>query len=201
MAQAIELRAEVRTATGKGASRRMRRLENKVPGVIYGGGGEAMSLTFAYFDLANATAQETFYSQILTLDIGGVREQAIVRDMQRHPASERVTHIDFLRVRADQTLTVSIPIHFLHEDRCVGVRLGGGSLSHNLTEVEVECLPKDLPQYIEVDVTDLAVGASIHLSDLVLPEGVIIPSLSHGTDYDLPVVAVNAARGEAADKA
>lgn len=200
MAQAIELRAEVRTATGKGANRRLRRLEGKVPGVIYGGGGEPVSLTFAYFELANATAQESFYSQILTLDIAGNREQAIVRDMQRHPASERVTHIDFLRVRADQALTVSIPIHFLHEDRCIGVRLGGGSLSHNLTEVEVECLPKDLPQYIEVDVTDLAVGGSIHLSDLVLPEGVIIPSLSHGSDYDLQVVSVSAARGEG-DKA
>lgn len=200
MAQAIELRAEVRTATGKGANRRLRRLEGKVPGVIYGGGGEPTSLSFAYFELANAAAQESFYSQILTLDIGGNREQAIVRDMQRHPASERVTHIDFLRVRADQALTVSIPIHFLHEDRCVGVRLGGGSLSHNLTEVEVECLPKDLPQYIEVDVTDLAVGGSIHLSDLVLPEGVTIPSLSHGSDYDLQVVSVSAARGEG-DKA
>ena len=200
MAQAIELRAEVRTVTGKGANRRLRRLEGKVPGVIYGGGGEPVSLTFAYFELANATAQESFYSQILTLDIAGNREQAIVRDMQRHPASERVTHIDFLRVRADQALTVSIPIHFLHEDRCIGVRLGGGSLSHNLTEVEVECLPKDLPQYIEVDVTDLAVGGSIHLSDLVLPEGVIIPSLSHGSDYDLQVVSVSAARGEG-DKA
>jgi large subunit ribosomal protein L25 len=200
MAQAIELRAEVRTATGKGANRRLRRLEGKVPGVIYGGGGEPVSLTFAYFELANATAQESFYSQILTLDIAGNREQAIVRDMQRHPASERVTHIDFLRVRADQALTVSIPIHFLNEDRCVGVRLGGGSLSRNLTEVEVECLPKDLPQYIEVDVTDLAVGDSIHLSGLALPEGVTIPSLSHGSDYDLQVVSVNAARGEG-DKA
>jgi large subunit ribosomal protein L25 len=123
-----------------------------------------------------------------------------VRDMQRHPASERVTHIDFLRVRADQALTVSIPIHFLGEDRCVGVRLGGGSLSRNLTEVEVECLPKDLPQYIEVDVTDLAVGDSIHLSGLALPEGVTIPSLSHGSDYDLQVVSVSAARSEG-DKA
>lgn len=200
MAQAIELRAEVRSATGKGANRRLRRLEGKVPGVIYGGGGDPQSLSFAYFELANAAEHESFYSQILTLDIGGVREQAIVRDMQRHPASERVTHIDFLRVRADQALTVSIPIHFLNEDRCVGVRLGGGSLSHNLTEVEVECLPKDLPQFIAVDVAELAVGSAIHLSDLQLPEGVSIPSLSHGSDYDLPVVSVNASRGES-DKA
>jgi len=200
MAQAIELRAELRAATGKGANRRLRRLEGKVPAVIYGGGGDPKSLTLAYFDLANAAMHESFFSQILTLDIAGEREQAIVRDMQRHPASERVTHIDFQRVRADELLHVELPIHFVGEDRCVGVRLGGGSLSHNLTEVQIECLPKDLPQYIEVDVTDLAVGASIHLSDLVLPEGVSIPSLTHGSDYDLQVVSVHAARGgDAAD--
>ena len=202
MAQAIELRAEARTLTGKGANRRLRRLEGKVPAVIYGGGRDPQSLMLGFFELTNASMHETFYSQILTLDIAGEREQAIVRDMQRHPASERVTHIDFQRVRADELLTVQIPFHFLNEDRCVGVRLGGGSLSRNLTEVEIECLPKDLPQYIEIDVVDLAVGSSIHLSDLQLPEGVSIPSLTHGSDYDLQVVSVHAARGaEAADTA
>lgn len=202
MAQAIELRAEARTLTGKGANRRLRRLEGKVPAVIYGGGREPQSLTLGFFELTNAAQHETFYSQILTLDIAGEREQAIVRDMQRHPASERVTHIDFQRVRADEMLTVQIPFHFLNEDRCVGVRLGGGSLSRNLTEVEIECLPKDLPQYIEIDVVDLAVGSSIHLSDLKLPDGVSIPSLTHGSDYDLQVVSVHAPRGgETADSA
>lgn len=202
MAQAIELRAEARTLTGKGANRRLRRLEGKVPAVIYGGGREPRSLTLGFFELTNAAQHETFYSQILTLDIAGEREQAIVRDMQRHPASERVTHIDFQRVRADEMLTVQIPFHFLNEDRCVGVRLGGGSLSRNLTEVEIECLPKDLPQYIEIDVVDLAVGSSIHLSDLKLPDGVSIPSLTHGSDYDLQVVSVHAPRGgETADSA
>lgn len=197
MAQAIELRAELRTATGKGANRRLRRLDGKVPGVIYGGGGEPKPLTLAFFDLTNATAHEGFFSQILTIDVAGEREQAIVREIQRHPASERVTHIDFLRVRADQTFTVSIPVHFLNEERCVGVRLGGGVLAHSLTEVEIECLPKDLPAYLEVDVAELDVGAAIHLSDLKLPEGVSIPALSHGSDYDLPVVSVTATRASA----
>ena len=195
MAQSIELSAEPRTLHGKGATRRLRRLDAKVPAVIYGGGKDPQSISLGFFEVTNASHHEGFYSQILTIEIGGEREQAILRDVQRHPASDNVTHLDFQRVRSDELLHVQIPIHFLNEDRCVGVRLGGGNIAHNLTEVEIECLPKDLPQYIEVDMADRAVGTSIHLSDLALPEGVTIPSLTHGADYDLLVVAVTAQRG------
>ena len=195
MAQTIELSAELRTAHGKGATRRLRRLEAKVPAVIYGGGKEPRSIALGFFEVTNASHHEGFYSQILNITIAGEREQAILRDVQRHPASENVTHLDFQRVLSGEMLHVQIPIHFLNEDRCVGVRLGAGSIAHNLTDVEIECLPKDLPQYIEVDMLDKAVGATIHLSDLVLPAGVSIPSLAHGEDYDLMVVAVHAPRG------
>lgn len=200
MAQSIELSAEPRTLLGKGATRRLRRLDAKVPAVIYGGGKDPVSISLGFFEVTNASHHEGFYSQVLTIELGGEKEQAILRDMQRHPASDNVTHLDFQRVRSDEMLHVQIPIHFLNEDRCVGVRLGGGSISHNLTEVEIECLPKDIPQYVEVDMVDKAVGTAIHLSDLQLPEGVTIPSLTHGEDYDLLVVAVTAARGaDAAD--
>ena len=200
MAQSIELSAEPRTLHGKGATRRLRRIDAKVPAIIYGGGKEPQSIALGFFEVTNASHHEGFYSQILTIDIGGAREQAILRDVQRHPASDSVTHLDFQRVRSDEMLHVQIPIHFLNEDRCAGVRLGGGSIHHNLTDVEIQCLPRDLPQYIEVDMADKIVGDAIHLSDLVLPQGVSIPSLSHGEDYDLLVVAVVAARGaEAAE--
>ena len=195
MAQSIELSAEPRTLHGKGATRRLRRLDAKVPAIIYGGGKAPQSIALGFFEVTNASHHEGFYSQILTIEIGGEREQAILRDVQRHPASDNVTHLDFQRVRSDETLHVQIPIHFLNEDRCVGVRLGGGAIAHNLTDVEIECLPKDLPQNIEVDMADKVVGTAIHLSDLMLPEGVSIPSLTHGEDYDLLVVAVTAARG------
>lgn len=189
MAEKIQLKAEVRTGRGKGVARRLRRLEAKVPAIVYGGGKDPVAIAITQHQVARAAAQESFYSQILTLEIGNDSEQAIVRDMQRHPATDVVTHVDFQRVRQDQVLHVNIPLHFINEERCVGVRLGGGTLTHNLNDVEIACLPKDLPQYIEVDVVDMQVGQSIHLSDLKLPEGVSIPSLVHGSDYDLQVVA------------
>ena len=199
MSDQIQINAQIRELAGKGASRRLRR-ENKVPGIIYGGDAAAQSLTLDANELSKALQVEAFFSQVLQVNVeGGGSEQALVRDMQRHPATERVVHIDFLRVSADRAVEVQVPLHFMNEESCVGVKIGGGSLSHNMSEVAVSCLPKDLPEFLEVDVAELDVGDSIHLSGIKLPEGVVIPELQHGSDHDLLVVSVNAPRGSSDD--
>jgi large subunit ribosomal protein L25 len=182
MSTKLELHAEVRSDVGKGASRRLRRQGELVPGIIYGGAAEPVNLTLRTNELQKAMMSEAFFSQILDLVIDGSSEQVILRDLQRNPANDKVMHIDLLRVRADRALQVSVPLHFVNEDRCVGVRLGGGVISHLLNEVEVTCLPKDLPEYVEVYMAELDVGQTIHLSDLAMPEGVSIVALDHGDD-------------------
>lgn len=194
MSGRIEINAEARQDVGKGASRRLRRAGASIPAVIYGGGKAPQSITLNVNQLGKAMQNEAFYSQVLSVVIGSETEQAVVRDLQRHPVNERVTHVDFLRVRADQILQVSVPIHFLNEDQCVGVKVGGGSIEHLLNEVEIACLPGNLPEFIGVDLTGLNVGQSVHLSDLVLPEGVTIVALAQGSDHDQSVVSVRAAR-------
>jgi large subunit ribosomal protein L25 len=198
MSEQIQINAEPRQEKGKGASRRLRRAGTSIPGIIYGGAKEAMAITLNANQLGKAMQNEAFYSQILDVVIGGESEQAVVRDLQRHPASEKVMHIDFLRVQADQIIQVHVPVHFVNEEKCIGVRQGGGNIVHNLIEVELACLPKDLPEYIEVDMTNLNVGESVYLSDLVLPEGVTVVALSYGADHDTNVVSVRAPRGGAA---
>src|SRR5262245_5430264 len=195
MAQ-IELNAEPRTDVGKGASRRLRRSAAQIPGVIYGGDEPALPVKLGALELGRAMQQERFMSQIISVSTNGKPQQAVVRDVQRHPGTEKVLHIDFLRVSADREIEVRIPIHFLNEEKCVGVRLEGGLLSHNLIEVEVTCLPANLPQYIEVDVAEMHLGDALHLSDLKLPTGVRIESLAQGEDYDLQVVSVYTPRAE-----
>lgn len=195
MRDQIVVRAELREQLGKGASRRLRKLEDRAPGILYGGGGASVPLSIAYRDLAKAMQQEAFFSQILSLQVGDKTQACVLREVQRHPATDRVRHLDFLRIREDVPLHVHVPLHFIGEDRCVGVKLGGGRLAHNLIEVEVSCLPKHLPEFIEVDVSDMQVGESIHLSDLNLPDGVTSVALGLGADHDTPVVAVSARRG------
>lgn len=199
MAEQIVLRAEFREELGKGASRRLRRLSDKVPGVLYGGGVDPVLLTLAYRDLSKAMQEETFFSQILELSVGDKTQACVLRALQRHPATDKVQHIDFLRIQEDMPVQLHVPLHYVNEERCVGVKLGGGRVAHNLIEVEVSCLPRDLPEYIEVDVADLEVGASLHLSDLDLPNGVSIVALGLGEDHDIPVVSVAARRGAAID--
>ena len=147
--------------------------------------------------------EEAFFSQVVHLQVEDKTQACVLRQLQRHPATERVQHVDFLRIREDVAMHLHVPLHFLHEDRCVGVKLGGGRLAHNLIEVEVRCLPKDLPEFVEVDVEALDVGDSLHLSDLKLPEGVELPALALGADHDIPVVGVTARRGgaDASDEA
>jgi large subunit ribosomal protein L25 len=199
MRQQIEVVAELRKDVGKGASRRLRRADEKVPGIIYGGGREPQPLTFNTNALRKALESEAFYSQVLNVVVEGDAQQAVLRDIQRNPATEKVQHIDFLRVSADQEIDVHIPLHFINEEKCLGVRLHEGSIVHNANEVEVRCLPKDLPEYIEVDMIDLDVGDSVHLSDLKLPPNVIVLALTHGEDYDSSIVTVLAPRGGASE--
>ena len=195
MSAALELSAEIRTAVGKSASRRLRRLENKIPAVVYGASEEGQNLTLNVNELSKVMQSDTFYSQILNISIDGKSQQVVLRDLHRSPATGKVLHIDFLRVREDQELNVNIPLHFVNEESCVGVKIGGGLITHNLVEVEISCLPADLPETIEVDVAELDVGDSLHLSDLVVPDKVTIVALSSGeSDKDVTVVTVSVKR-------
>ena len=200
MAEQIVIRAEFRELVGKGASRRLRRLQDKVPGILYGGGRDPVALSIPHRELSKAMQEETFFSQILNLEVGDASQACVLRDVQRHPATERVQHIDFLRIREDVPIQMHVPLHFVNEEQCPGVKLDGGRLAHNLTELEVSCLPKNLPEFIEVDVAELHVGDSLHLSDVALPEGVSIVALGLGADHDMPVISVTARRGMAEEE-
>ena len=201
MSESITLTATIRTDVGKGASRRLRRLEDKVPAIIYGGDTAPQKLTLSANEILKASQIEAFYSQILDISIDGSVESAVIRDLQRNPASGRVQHIDFQRVSADKEINVNVPLHFVNEDACVGVKMSGGTLTHNLTEVEISCLPAYLPEFIEVDMLEVEAGSSVHLSDLALPEGVTVVALAFGADRDIPVASVTARRGASDDAA
>lgn len=189
MSNAFSLTVEVRDAAGKGASRRLRRNESRVPGIIYGGDAAPQMISLEFKELSKALESEAFYSHILTLDLGGKKQQAILRDLQRHPAKGFPIHADFQRVDTTHKIHMMVPIHFINEDKCVGVKQQGGEIQHNTAEVEVSCLPQNLPEFLEVDMADVAMDQVVHLSDLKLPKGVELIQLSH--DHDLPVVAVH----------
>ncbi len=193
MSNEFLLNAQARTDLGKGASRRLRRLANIMPAIVYGGDKAPEQISIVHKDIIKALENEAFYSHILTLDVGGKKQQVILKDLQRHPAKAIVLHADFLRVSANQELTTNVPLHFLNEEACEGVKTGGGSITHNVIEAEVRCLPADLPEFIEIDMTDVELGDIIHLSDLKLPKGVTLVQLSH--DHDLAVASVQTTRG------
>ena len=201
MSEKITLTADLRSDKGKGASRRLRRLEDKVPGIIYGGSDAPQTLSLRANELNKAMEAEAFYSQIMNVVLEGNAQQAVVRDLQRNPANGRVLHIDFQRISADKEMNVNVPLHFINEEQCVGVKIGGGKITHTLTEVEISCLPANLPEYLEVDMLEIEAGNSVHLSDLVLPEGVTIVALTYGADRDIPVVSVTVKRGGGEDEA
>jgi len=192
MAISFELNAEPRTDTGKGASRRLRHA-GKVPAIMYGGGKDPEALSLSHNEVLRNLEHEAFYSHILTVKSGGAETQAILRDLQRHPSKPVVMHMDLQRISATEKLKTHAPIHFIGEDVAPGVK-AGGLVSHDLTEVSIECLPKNLPEYIEVDVSGLEIGDSIHLSGLNVPEGVTLIDLARGDDYDSSVVSVHAKR-------
>ena len=196
MATQLTLEVSTRESVGSGAVGRLRRIEDAIPGVLYGAGHETVNITLPTRVLLKAMQSENFLSQIIELNLDGTAEQVVVRDMQRHPATDNVTHIDFMRIREDQEIQVSVPIRFINEESCIGVRMNGGTITRNLVEVEVSCLPKDLPEAIVVDMEDVDVGSAIHLSGLALPAGVSIPSLGTGddSDRDLAVASVSIVR-------
>ncbi|MFT6094761.1 MAG: large subunit ribosomal protein L25 [Pseudohongiellaceae bacterium] len=198
----FELDCSVRTDLGKGASRRLRRLEGNIPAVLYGGDKDPISLTIPHKDIYKAIQNEAFFAHIITLKIGKKKEKAVIKALQRHPAKDLVLHADFLRVNEKEAIQVRVPLHFINEEKCVGVKIGGGNIMKTLNEIEVSCLPKDLPEYIEVDMLKVELGANIHLSDIILPKGVTSVSLaSHNEDNDLNVAAVHAAKGVVDDEA
>ena len=197
MADSIVINAERRKQMGKAASRRLRKMQDKVPGILYGGSDDPIPLVMDHRDLLKAMQDESFFSQVLEVSVGKKSQQAVVRDLQRNPASEKVTHIDFLRVQADREINVAIPLRFLNEEECPGVKVDGGSIAHNLTEIEVSCLPANLPEFIEVDMVELEIGDSIRLTDLTVPEDVIVVALASGDeDRDIQVASVLAPRLE-----
>lgn len=193
----FELDVSVRTDTGKGASRRLRRLHNAVPAVLYGADKEPVPLTIDHDAILHATENEAFFSHIITLNVGKKKERAVIKDLQRHPARPVILHADFLRVSEGSVIQVRVPLHFINEEKCVGVKTGGGRILKSMTEIEVTCLPKDLPEYIEVDMLEVELGHTVHLSDISLPEGVSSVALSHGKESDHSVATVQPPRGGA----
>lgn len=186
------LNAIVRSDLGKGASRRLRRNVSMVPAVIYGGDKAPQSISLLAKDLAKLLENEAAFSHVLSLDVAGTQESVVIKALQRHPAKGFVLHADFQRVVAGQKLSAHVPLHFINEATSVGVKQQGGEISHTISEVEVSCLPKDLPEFIEVDMAAVEVGQTVHMSDLKLPKGVELVALAHGND--LAVSNIHASR-------
>ncbi|HBM83170.1 MAG TPA: 50S ribosomal protein L25 [Halieaceae bacterium] len=195
MSDQFELYAEVREDMGKGASRRLRRLADQVPAIIYGGDKDPQPLSIIRKDLEKSLENEAFFSHVLVININGKKEKAILKDLQRHPARNSVTHADFMRVSEKVAIKVHVPIHFLNEKTCHGVKVQGGMIQHQATDIEVLCLPSDIPEFIEVDMAEVKTGDIIHLSDIALPSGVTSVALSLGEDHDLAVASVVAPKG------
>ena len=183
----IEISANKRTLQGKGASRRLRG-NGKAPGVIYGGKSPAQSIELDHNILFHKLKLEAFHASILTLDVDGKKEKVLLRDTQMHPFKPQVLHVDFQRVDQGKKIHVKVPLHFINAEISPGVKTSGGNVSHVLTEVEISCLPKNLPEFISVDLISLAAGHTLHLSDLVVPKNVEISALAKGDD--LPVATI-----------
>lgn len=189
----FNITAESRSDMGKGASRRLRR-EDKVPAVIYGAGKDAASITIDHNSLFHHLEHEAFYSHILNITVDGKAEKAVLKDLQRHPFKPTILHADFLRVSDKEKLRMNVPLHFTGGEDAPGVRIDGGMVTHNVSDVEISCLPANLPEYLEVDLSELEMDQSLHLSDIKLPKGVEILALIHGADHDLPIAAIHKTR-------
>jgi large subunit ribosomal protein L25 len=192
MKTSFELVAEFRETQGKGASRRLRH-EGKVPAILYGGHSEARALMLSHQKVSIMLENERFYSTILSLRVGDQTQAAILKDVQRHPFKNEIVHIDFQRVEENEKIRISIPLHFKGAAISPGVKSQGGLVSHMRNEVEVSCLPKDLPEFIEVDISGLSLNESIHLSQLKIPDGVHLVDLAK---EDAAVVAIHSPRAE-----
>ncbi len=200
MSQKLTLDAEPRDDLGKSASRRHRRLEKLVPAIIYGGKKDPQPLTVIEKDFEKALQNEAFFSQVIEIKVDGDSEKAVLKDLQRHPAKNRIIHADFLRIDDKVQIKMNIPIHFINEEKCYGVKMEGGLVQHQATDIEVQCLPGDIPEYVSVDMENVKIGEIVHLSDIILPEGVTSVALALGEDYDLAVASVIAPKGAAIDE-
>ena len=192
----FNLSAEPRADIGKGASRRLRRA-GKVPAVLYGGNKDPEHLTLEHHIMLQHIEHEAFYSHILDLNVGSQTQKAVLKDMQRHPFKPVIMHMDFQRVDESSIIKMHVPLHFIGEDKAPGVK-AGGVVSHQLTNVEVTCPAGKLPEFLEVDVSALNIGDSVHLSQIALPDNVTLVELSHGPEHDLPIVTIVATRASAA---
>ena len=190
MAEEFDLIAEYRDDKGKGASRRLRR-EGKVPAILYGGGRPPRNLAFDHNRVIQQLENESFYSSVLNVKVGDKNQAVILKDLQRHPAKRQILHIDLQRILEDEEIRRNVPIHFLNEAIAVGVKQSGGKVSHVMTEVVGVWLPKNLPEYLEVDIADLELDELRYISDLKLPEGVSIPALAQGEEADQPIVSIH----------
>jgi large subunit ribosomal protein L25 len=193
---AIEVNANTRDTQGRGASRRLRHA-GQVPGVLYGAGKQAESILLDHQELSLAMRKEAFHASILTLNLGGQKQQVLLRDYQMHPWRAQIMHVDFQRVAKDQKIHMKVPLHFVNAEIAPGVKTGGGSVQHILSELDVSCLPDDLPEFIEVDLANLQLGHSIHLSELNLPKGVESVQLRGGDDAVVASIPVPRAEAPA----
>ena len=189
MSEKFDLIAEIREDQGKGASRRLRR-SGKVPAIIYGAGRPPRQLAFDHNRVIQQLENESFYSSILNIKVGEKSQAAIVKDIQRHPAKSIIMHMDFQRIVEGEKIKMNVPIHYLNAEESVGVKQEGGSVSQLVNDVEVSCLPKDLPEYFEVDIAELKLNEMLHLSDIKVPDGVEIPELAQGPEHDHAIVSI-----------
>ena len=195
MATEHKIAAAVRGDEGKGASRRLRHA-GQIPAVVYGGHADPQSIQLEHEKTWLASQNEWFYSSILTLEVDGKAEQVLLRDMQRHPYKQIIMHMDFQRVSANEAIRVAVQLHFINEDKSPAGKAADVAVTHELTEVTISCLPKDLPEFIEVDLSDLKVGDTVHLSEIKLPAGVEVPELKLGADHDVAVVVARFVKEE-----
>lgn len=192
----LVLNAEIREGSGKSDSRRLRRLADKVPGIIYGAGKEPDKVTFSGKELRKILEEETFFSHIIDIKKDeGKAERVILRDLQRHPIKGNVIHLDFMRISKSRQVSVHIPLHFLNEDKCFGVKNQKGTMSKAMTEIKIVCLPDQMPDFIAVDLIDLKIRESLHLSDLKLEGDFELVAFRQKNYHDLPVVSIQPPRG------
>ncbi|MCF7749585.1 50S ribosomal protein L25/general stress protein Ctc [Bacillus subtilis subsp. subtilis] len=199
MSKTHEIKVTKRELQRKGASRRLRHA-GVIPAIVYGGTAEPVAISLDHNAIWLAQQNEWFYSSILDLNLDGQITQVLLRDMQRHPHKQLIMHLDFLRVDANAVLTASVPLHFINEDTSPAGKAADIVVTHELKEVTVSCLPKDLPESIDVDLADLKAGDVVYLSDIKLPKGVEIPALAQGKDHDDAIVTAKHGKVDAADE-
>jgi large subunit ribosomal protein L25 len=201
MSQDFVIEAFPRDDQGRGASRRLRREERKIPAIIYGGHKDATAISIWHNELKKALENEAFYSHVLTIELNGEKESVILKDLQRHPYKPLLSHADFQRVNKDEEIFVHVPLHLVNEETAPAIKTFGGVAFRLMTQVEVACLPQNLPEFIEIDLFDVEMDGIVHMSDLKLPEGVRIPALQHGAEHDQAIVTINKPKGVKTDSA